>query len=210
MSATLPNIQEVADWMSAALYESNFRPVPLDEYIKCGTRIFQHIGGGVTVHRADLPEAHPSDRDHVVALCVETLNDDNSVLVFVASKKGCVSTAQMISKVLPQVNPNPQYETDPRHLALQQRRLELVDSLKRTPGGLCPVLEKTVPHGVAYHNAGLTVEERDAIESGFREGIIRILTATSTLAAGVNLPARRVIFRSPYIGIEFLDSTRYR
>ncbi len=210
MSATLPNIQEVADWMGAALHESNFRPVPLDEYIKCGTRIFQHIGGGVTVHRADLPEAHPSDRDHVVALCVETLNDDNSVLVFVASKKGCVSTAQMISKVLPQVNPNPHYETDPKHLALQQRRLELVDSLKRTPGGLCPVLEKTVPHGVAYHNAGLTVEERDAIESGFREGIIRILTATSTLAAGVNLPARRVIFRSPYIGIEFLDSTRYR
>ena len=210
MSATLPNIQEVADWMGAALYESTFRPVPLDEYIKCGTRIFQHIGGGVTVHRADLPEAHPADKDHVVALCVETLHDDNSVLVFVASKKGCVSTAQMISKVLPQVDPNPAYETDPKHVALQQRRLELVDSLKRTPGGLCPVLEKTVPHGVAYHNAGLTVEERDAIESGFREGVIRILTATSTLAAGVNLPARRVIFRSPYIGIEFLDSTRYR
>ena len=210
MSATLPNIQEVADWMGAALYESTFRPVPLDEYIKCGTRIFQHIGGGVTVHRADLPEAHPADKDHVVALCIETLHDDNSVLVFVASKKGCVSTAQMISKVLPQVDPNPAYETDPKHMALQQRRLELVDSLKRTPGGLCPVLEKTVPHGVAYHNAGLTVEERDAIESGFREGVIRILTATSTLAAGVNLPARRVIFRSPYIGIEFLDSTRYR
>ena len=208
MSATLPNIQEVADWMGAALYESNFRPVPLDEFIKCGTRIYQHVGGGETVHRADLPQAHPSDKDHVVALCVETLNEDNGVLVFVASKKGCVSTAQMISKVLPEVNPV--FDSDPKQVAMQQRRLELVDTLKRTPGGLCPTLEKTVPHGVAYHNAGLTVEERDAIESAFREGVVRILTATSTLAAGVNLPARRVIFRSPYIGIEFLDATRYR
>ena len=209
MSATLPNIQEVADWMGSALYESNFRPVPLDEFIKCGTEIYQHVGGGKTVHRADLPRAHPKDKDHVVALCVETMNEGNGVLVFVASKKGCAATARMISDVLPEVNPVSN-QSDPAQIALRQQRLELVDTLKRTPGGLCPVLEKTVPHGVAYHNAGLTVEERDAIEQGFRDGVVRILTATSTLAAGVNLPARRVIFRSPYIGIQFLDATRYK
>jgi len=37
-----------------------------------------------------------------------------------------------------------------------------------------------------------------------------VLTATSTLAAGVNLPARRVIFRQPKIGRDFIDGTRYR
>lgn len=37
-----------------------------------------------------------------------------------------------------------------------------------------------------------------------------MLTATSTLAAGVNLPARRVIFRQPRIGRDFIDGTRYR
>lgn len=48
------------------------------------------------------------------------------------------------------------------------------------------------------------------MERCFKQGVVRVLTATSTLAAGVNLPARRVIFRQPRIGRDFLDATRYR
>lgn len=54
------------------------------------------------------------------------------------------------------------------------------------------------------------MEERDIIETCYRKGLLRILAATSTLAAGVNLPARRVIFRQPKIGRDFIDGTRYR
>jgi DNA polymerase theta len=54
------------------------------------------------------------------------------------------------------------------------------------------------------------VEERDVVEACFKSGVVRVLVATSTLAAGVNLPARRVIFRQPKIGRDFIDGTRYR
>ncbi len=52
--------------------------------------------------------------------------------------------------------------------------------------------ENFIANGVIAHN---TTEQRKAVEKGFKEGFIRSVSATPTLAAGVNLPAYRVIMR---------------
>ncbi|CAN6826846.1 unnamed protein product, partial [Brassica oleracea] len=204
MSATMPNVGAVADWLQAALYQTEFRPVPLEEYIKVGNTIYNKKMEVVrTIPKA--ADMGGKDPDHIIELCNEVVQEGNSVLIFCSSRKGCESTARHISKLIKKVP----IDVDGEHSEFMDIQ-SAIDALRRSPSGVDPVLEETLPFGVAYHHAGLTVEEREIVETCYRKGLVRVLTATSTLAAGVNLPARRVIFRQPMIGRDFLDGTRYK
>lgn len=62
------------------------------------------------------------------------------------------------------------------------------------------IISDLIKVGVSYHHGGLSLEERELTEYMFKMGFIKVLFCTSTLAAGVNLPARRVIITSTKVG----------
>uniref|UniRef100_A0A8C3JRQ8 DNA polymerase theta n=1 Tax=Calidris pygmaea TaxID=425635 RepID=A0A8C3JRQ8_9CHAR len=211
MSATLPNLGLLASWLDAELYCTDFRPVPLKEWVKIGSNIYD---SSMNLVREFQPKLQlKGDEDHVVSLCYETVCDGRSVLLFCPSKNWCEKLADIIAREFYSLQ---QAESSAKTSALapvvvdKEGIEEVLDQLKRSVSGLDSVLQRTLPWGVAFHHAGLTFDERDIIEGAFRQGLIRVLAATSTLSSGVNLPARRVIIRTPMFGGKLLDILTYK
>uniref|UniRef100_A0A3B5B572 DNA polymerase theta n=1 Tax=Stegastes partitus TaxID=144197 RepID=A0A3B5B572_9TELE len=207
MSATLPNLSLLAKWLAAELYQTDYRPVPLKEHVKVGCDIYDK---SLTVIRQFTPALHvKGDDDHIVSLCYETVREGHSVLLFCPSKNWCEKLADSIAREF--YNLRHAGEAEPQPVCLDRDGLvDVTAQLRRTPAGLDPILQRTVPWGVAFHHAGLTFDERDVLEGAFRQGTVRVLAATSTLSSGVNLPARRVIIRTPTFNGHLLDPLTYK
>uniref|UniRef100_A0A670ZAE0 Helicase, POLQ like n=1 Tax=Pseudonaja textilis TaxID=8673 RepID=A0A670ZAE0_PSETE len=202
MSATLRNVEDLQQFLKAEFYTSNFRPVELKEYVKIQDSIYEtdsKAENGLTFSRLlDFKyssELQKVDPDHLIALVTEVI-PKHSCLVFCPTKKNCENVAGMIyfKKVK------------------EKEKYNLLRELRNICNGkLCPVLKQTVPFGIAYHHSGLTSDERKCIEAAYSSGLLCLLTCTSTLAAGVNLPARRlVILRAPYVATDFLKKNQYK
>ncbi|KAG2382279.1 hypothetical protein C9374_005481 [Naegleria lovaniensis] len=198
MSATIPNLESIAQWMDATLYTSDYRPVPLVEYYTIGEAVFDKQGNNIR-NLNPIPfevGKGKADPDFITSLCCEVI-PANSVLVFCPTKQSCEDCVKHLSQTLPI---SKDYEEEKEKLISDLKLLGNEDSN----------LLNGIKYGVAYHHSSLATEERALIENAYRNHVICVICCTSTLAAGINLPAARVIFNTPYIGYkQFLTKAKY-
>jgi DNA polymerase theta len=228
MSATLPNVSIVAKWLGAELYTTDFRPVPLRQFLKSGNEIHDESGTVVRTipdstilsNRFNVPakELQTKDPDHVAFLAQETVDEGFSVLVFCATRSASEATASVLAQLLnvPErhiaVKNDVLQSTASKYGIRQVNRTSIAAEIGRLGSSHSKKLAVLVAQGVGYHHAGMEPDDKELLELAFKCGAISVLCATSSLAAGVNLPARRVIFRHPYVGrpTNFLDAANYR
>uniref|UniRef100_A0A663MAW2 DExD/H-box helicase 60 n=1 Tax=Athene cunicularia TaxID=194338 RepID=A0A663MAW2_ATHCN len=71
----------------------------------------------------------------------------------------------------------------------------------------CYLQEMMALRGIGYHHGSMVAKERQVVEMLFRMGYIKVVTATSTLALGINMPCKSVVFAEDSV---FLDALNYR
>ncbi len=178
LSATVQNAKELAAWLDAELVTSDWRPVTLH----VGT-----YGGDRLDFLGQKPRKLAAGGDPVASLVEDTIKSGGQCLVFVSTRKSAESQAMKLAGVVRDL-------LDPDALARLQDAIGALDD----GGEGSPTAKKLrllCASGVSYHTAGLDSAQRRFIEGAFRKGLLKVICATPTLAAGVNTPARRVIIR---------------
>jgi len=193
LSATIPNALELAEWLDAKLVESNYRPVKLTEGVAFDDEIKFNTG--------------KSEQNDIEKEIDEQLTKEKQVLVFLNSRKRAEGQAKKIAeKTMHHINEN--------NKAKLEKIASSVLSVLEQPTAQCHSLADTIKLGSAFHHAGLLPKQREIVEENFRKGVIKIICATPTLAAGVNTPADLVVIPSLYrygqYGMDLIPVREYK
>ncbi len=182
LSATIRNSEEIASWLKAEHIHSEFRPVPLKLGVYYDDTLLFENGERVEVKH---------DSINIGNLVRRSIELGGQVLIFVNRRKSAESLAEKLRRKIE------------GYLTLEEK--EELDSLANeiredeyTVYG--ERIARLIRYGVAFHHAGLNNRQRNIVERAFKKRLLKVIVATPTLAAGINLPSRTVIVR---------DVTRY-
>lgn len=241
LSATISNSNEMAEWLNAELVESDYRPVELEEAVYEGRELEffeedsnneEEKDGKISVEKdesSDINSAFqrgseigdeeeksysPVRTEEITDefssktqnILKDTLDKDKQGIVFCSSRKGAEKSSDRVGKVT-------EDELTREEKSKLDEYAEIIENVLGSPTNQCKRLAENVRKGSAFHHAGLVNRQRQVVEEAFREGYIKSVCATPTLAAGVNLPAFRVIIRDlkRYTGngMEFIPVLEY-
>jgi superfamily II RNA helicase len=202
LSATLANSDQLTDWMNQVhgptrLVDSSHRPVPLQFHFANRKGLFpllEQTKSGQWVCNRRL-RSKPSKSGQApygevpdMAQVVENLRrrDMLPAIYFIFSRKGCdlavasLGNLDLISS-----------EEERRQLAEQIDRFcqEMPEAVRRDQ-------LDALYRGIAAHHAGLLPAWKGLVEHLFQQGLVKLVFATETLAAGINMPARTTVISS--------------
>lgn len=174
LSATVPNIVDISNWLSndnnvtnnaqihTMVYNNDYRSVQLKEHVY-----------GYKTARTKNPFKFDLYLNSKIGEVIKDHSNNKPTLIFCPTRSSCLQTAKYLSESMSKI---------------------YVDNLN-LPKDFNIEQKKLIEHGICYHHAGLSQIQRKFIETLFINGTIKILCSTSTLAVGVNLPAYLVIIK---------------
>ncbi|MGA8905720.1 MAG: DEAD/DEAH box helicase [Candidatus Bathyarchaeia archaeon] len=180
LSATIKNAAEIGEWLKGIPITTEWRPVPLREGVYYDGQIQFKDGASRFIPH--------TDTNPIFDTALDVVREGGQVLIFAETRRTAVEMGKKAAAVLRRYMPKP----DRRGLENIAQRILATGERTR----LGEVLAEQTLNGVAFHHAGLPGGHRKIIEDAFKAGRLKILSATPTLAAGVNLPARTVIISS--------------
>lgn len=184
LSAVVADLNGFDKWLKAEVIGSDHRPVVLREGVVSHSGDFTYVEWIGTDRTPGSETLHALKGDKAPELAVDlaskllTASENEQVLLFVSSRQATRLLATSLAA---------KCKTLPSATKAAQALTELEDS------ETVQALNQTLARSIAFHNSDLTIDERLAVERGFRTGDIRCVVATSTLSMGVNMPASTVI-----------------
>ncbi len=201
LSAVLGNPDDFRKWLKADLVLDTRRQIPLYEgvlavtgtlrLVDYQTREARQITVPLSGNKWQKPSPHgdPQKRErysNTIDLVLQLAEQNVQSLIFVNSRESAEELAEQLSLHLSDVLDG---ESLRKCEELVTQLGEVSDAATRFTKKLASMLLS----GVAFHHAGLSLDNRELVERAFTRGDLKAIVSTPTLAQGVNLPAKAVI-----------------
>lgn len=202
LSATIPNVNELAKWLidihrhPVKVVVENKRPVPLHFYFQCQNVVYEDIN---KLKKAgyQLPWGHTSHGK--IPRNVETKPNRASTLLKHLKDNDCLpciyfAFGRKRTEELAKETMIFDFLSPEEKIKISELFDELCKKYEVTHDVTAYDLKPLVERGIAFHHAGMLPTLKEVIEQLFTTRLIKVIFTTETFALGINMPARSVIF----------------